>query len=763
MTLLRYFIRPGQIFRKGITTLVLILPFYLFSQQAEIRGRVTDATDGDLLAGVNIVVDSLNGVASDGNGHFSVLVAAGNHRLSFHYIGYEKEEMSLEIKAGEILTRDIELQPSVITLNTAVVSASRYEQRLSDVTVSINIIKPSFIEKQNTQQLDEILKLIPGVDVIDGQANIRGGSGYSYGAGSRVMLLVDELPMLTGDVNEVKWNFIPVENIGQVEVIKGASSALYGSSALDGVINVRTAKPGEKPETMIDLSGGFYTYPARKELAWWWDGVPILGGVKMSHLRKAGPFDLTFGLNAFGDQGYRTDNYQQYIRASAGLGFSPKNIKGLSVGLNASVQFQKSSDFLIWTDADSGAFVQDSVSVSPTDGLRFNADPYVLYFDKRKGEHALRTRYYKVKNTFKEDPDKDNGSDYFYGEYQYQKQFLGHLHWTIGGAASYTDGKSELYGNHTGSSIALFTQFDDKFFERLSVSLGLRWERNQLDQDDAEAKPVVRAGVNYQAWEKTFFRASFGQGYRFPSMAEKYTATSLGSLHIFPNSDLTSETGWSAEVGIRQGYRKGNWSGSIDIAGFWTEYQDMMEFTFGVFVPDSNTIPTLDDVGFKSINVGAARITGIDLSVDGQGKAGRFLFNYFAGYTYMNPIDLSSDTIDDQILKYRYKHSAKGDAEVVYKDFNLGITANYQSFMERIDEAFEETILGQEFFPGLKEYRSENDKGAVVFDGRIGYQISATSHISLIVKNLFNKEYMGRPGDIQPPRTINLQYVLRLK
>ena len=64
---------------------------------------------------------------------------------------------------------------------------------------------------------------------MDGQANIRGGSGYSYGAGSRVMLLMDDLPILTGDVNEVKWNYLPVEIIGQVEVIKGASSALYGS------------------------------------------------------------------------------------------------------------------------------------------------------------------------------------------------------------------------------------------------------------------------------------------------------------------------------------------------------------------------------------------------------------------------------------------------------------------------------------------------------------------------------------------------------
>jgi len=753
-----------QFLRQGLALLFAVTAFQanINAQDAEIRGRITDAVDGNPLAGVNIVLDSLNGAASDAQGQYSLKVKPGNYVLNYRFVGYEPYRVSVTLKENEILTKDIQLSQSAVLLNTAVISASRYEQRLSDVTVSMEIIKPTFIEKQNANQLDEALRLIPGVDVIDGQANIRGGSGYSYGAGSRVILLVDELPMLTGDVNEVKWNFIPVENIGQVEVIKGASSALYGSSALNGVINVRTTAPGDKPETTVSLSQGVYTRPARKELSWWWDGVPLYSSVKASHMRKAGPVDLTFGLNGFGDQGYRTDNYQYYGRASAGIRYNPPGVKGLSAGLRASIQWQESSDFLLWTDADSGAFVQNPVSVSPTNGIRFNVDPYVVYFDDKKGEHALRTRYYKVQNTFDEDPDKDNGSGYYFGEYQYQKQFRYNIHLAAGLAASYTDGRSNLYGNHTGSSFAAFAQFDKRFFDRLSASLGLRWERNRLDAEKAEAKPVVRAGISYKAAGSTFLRASFGQGYRFPSMAEKYTATSLGSLNIFPNPDLTSETGWSAEIGIRQGFQLGSLSGSLDVAGFWTEYQDLMEFTFGLYLPDSNTLPTLDHIGFKSVNIGVARIAGIDISLNGQVKTGAFLLSYFAGYTYLDPIDHSVDSIENEILKYRYRHSAKGNAEVEYRHYNLGITINYQSFTERIDEAFETVILGQEFFPGLKDYREANNKGAVVIDIRTGYQLTASSEISLIIKNIFNKEYMGRPGDIQPPRTIALQYVLKI-
>jgi iron complex outermembrane receptor protein len=733
-----------------------------FAQQAIVSGKVTDAVDEEPLIGVSILTDSLGGGITDKDGLYRISLQTGRHLVKYRLIGYGEVNVTFDIHPGVNITRDIQLDPLNVELNTAVISASKYEQNLSDVTVSMEVIKPEFIEHQNTQQLDETLRLIPGVDVLDGQASIRGGSGYSYGAGSRVMLLMDDLPMLSGDVNDVKWNYLPVEIIGQVEVIKGASSALYGSSALNGVINVRTATPGDIPETTVNLSGGIFGRPDRRELSWWWDDLPTFGGIKVSHLRKAGPFDITLGLDGNTDEGYRTDNYQHYGRFDAGLRYKSKHVEGLSLGLHTSIQFQNISDFLIWTDADSGAFIQNPVAVSPTKGIRFNIDPYITYFDKHKGVHSLKTRYYMVSNHFPEDSDKNNRSGYFYGEYQYQREFIEKLHWTIGGAGSYTSGNSALFGDHNGSTLALYTQVDYRFFNRLTASLGLRWERYTLDRTDDQARPVARAGINFQATKSTFIRASFGQGYRFPSMAEKYTSTSLGSLNIFPNPDLGSETGWSTEVGIRQGFRFGSWSGFVDLAGFWTEYQDMIEFTFGVYMPYGDSIPTLDNLGFMSLNVGRARISGIDFSINGSGKAGKAGFSYYAGYTYMNPLDLSSDSLGPQMLKYRYHHSVKADVEVKWKAFSAGATFVYQSFMERIDPAFEDRILGQEFFPGLKGYRAQNDKGAAVFDFRIGWQVTTCSEISFYIKNAFNKEYMGRPGDIQPPRCLILQYLLKI-
>jgi len=740
-----------------------------FGQTATVKGYVKDASIQESLPGVNVVADSLTGTATDGQGYYELKLDTGWHFISFSYIGYVDAEIYIHLREVKDYEHNEFLISKAVEINTVVISASRYEQRLSDVTVSMEVIPADFIESTNTYKLDEAIGKMPGVDVIDGQANIRGGSGYSYGAGSRVMVLVDDLPMLSGDVNDVKWSTLPVESISQVEIVKGASSALYGSSALNGVINMRTASPGEFPSTTVEVSAGMYLKPKREEMAWWWDHNPLLGNVQFSHLRKAGPVDIAVGAAGVYDEGYRQDNYERYGRINAGLRYSPEKAKGLSVGFNANVQYQDQSDFLIWTDADSGAWIPNPDAVTPVHGTRFNIDPYAVYFDRHDGRHSLKTRLFSVSNKFDDDPDKDNGSDYYFAEYQYHRQFRGGLHLSAGAAGSYTKGKSNLYGNHFGSTMAGYAQLDRKFFNRLSISLGLRWEGYTLDRTDKESRPVARAGINWQAAEYTFVRASFGQGYRYPSMAEKYTATSLGALNILPNPGLKPETGWSTEAGIRQGLVLGSWNGYLDLAGFYNEYNNMIEFIFGNYTPDSLP-PSLDWVGFKSVNTGKARISGLDASVSGSGKAGPVLIGFFAGYTYMNPLDLSADTTgvdtaSHQILKYRYRHSAKGDLSADWKKFDAGITIVYTSFIERIDPAFEDPIFGTGgpvVFPGLKDYRAEHDNGTVITDLRLGWQFTPSSKISFLVKNLFNAEAMGRPGDIQPPRTIFLQYLLKL-
>ena len=122
------------------------------------------------------------------------------------------------------------------------------------------------MKNKNTTNIQTAIEQVPGVTITDGQANIRGGSGWSYGAGTRVQVMVDDMPLISGDAGQAQWSLISTENINQVEVIKGASSALYGSSALNGVINIRTAYPSSEPETKVNFHHGFYDNAKRKSL-----------------------------------------------------------------------------------------------------------------------------------------------------------------------------------------------------------------------------------------------------------------------------------------------------------------------------------------------------------------------------------------------------------------------------------------------------------------------------------------------------------------
>ncbi|MDB4584586.1 TonB-dependent receptor [Draconibacterium sp.] len=742
------------------TIVTLFASLNSHAQIATVSGYVKDSMSNHLLTGVNVLLNNKTGTSTNQKGYFILEVEPGEHQLVFSMIGYEPVTKKIKVEQDENKVLNVQLLNTSLKIDEVVITASRFEQRLSDVSVSVGIMKPAFISNINTKDIDQTLNYMPGLEVMDGQASIRGGSGYSYGAGSRVLLLVDDLPMLTAAEGDVKWNFLPVENIAQVEVLKGASSALYGSSALNGIINIRTKYPETEPQTSISFYSGFYQKPKRKEMAWWWKTNPLFSGISFSHSQKIKNVDIVLGANGLIDPGYRESNYDERIRANFKLRHKPSSVMGLSYGLNSNFQLQQLSDFLIWRDADSGAFLQNPAVINPVQGFRLNVDPWISYVDKKQNKHAVKMRYYRVKNKFDENPDKNNASELYFGEYQFHGVFNDNLNLTAGFSGLAGKTRAELYGDHLNSTLALFTQLDYKFFNKLSASLGLRWERYMLDDKDEESGFVTRAGLNYRAAKATFVRTSFGQGYRFPSIAEKYTTTSLGSLNIFPNPDLKSETGWSSELGVRQGITAKNWTGFIDAALFWTEYNNMIEFIFGIYKPDSVVVPTLDHVGFKSLNVGKARITGFETGITGNGNIGQLSVNLFVGYTYMNPVDLTSDTLSNNILKYRYRHSLKGDASVDIQRFSIGISAVYRSFMERIDAAFEERILGQEIFPGLKKYRQENNQGNWVFDFRIACNVSSSTRLSLIAKNLFNKEYMGRPGDIQPPGNITLQAVV---
>ena len=139
----------------------------------------------------------------------------------------------------------------------------------------------------------------------------------------------------------------------------------------------------------------------------------------------------------------------------------------------------------------------------------------------------------------------------------------------------------------------------------------------------------------------------------------------------------------------------------------------------------------------------------------------------------MNPISLNNDPLyrltwsdtTDNMLKYRFKHLAKLDIEVLYRKYSVGISMRYGGFMKNIDVIFEGDLDATEnelyILPGLAEYRQKYNKGNLVFDARIGYKLNENYRLGFMVNNLLNSEYTSRPGDIQPPRNFSLQVQMK--
>ena len=209
--------------KKIISLLFLTFCLSIFAQEAPvIKGKITDTKTGETMVAVNIIADNRGGTISDSNGEYSLAVSPGEHVISYYFIGYENRSETITVVAGEIIDLDIAMKLSSQMLDEVVVTAGRYEQKLSEVTVSMEVLKRQQISNRNITSLDMILDKTSGIAILDGQPSIRGGGGYSYGAGSRVLMLVDDMPMISGDAGDIKWNYLPVENINQVEVIKGA-------------------------------------------------------------------------------------------------------------------------------------------------------------------------------------------------------------------------------------------------------------------------------------------------------------------------------------------------------------------------------------------------------------------------------------------------------------------------------------------------------------------------------------------------------------
>lgn len=775
---------------KYLLLFLILLPVFSFSQ---ITGKVIQFDSKEPVVGAKIIASNGQKAISDFDGKFILNADSYPVTLITSLLPFANDTTIVQT-AGEVI---ISMSEAVQNIATIVVSAGRRSQDIEEVPISMEIIKPTMIDNKGITDLEQAVDQSPGVYAMDGQVSIRGGSGFSYGAGSRVLLLWNGVPMLSGDAGDTKWNSIPMEQASQIEILKGASSVLYGSGALNGIISLTEREPGLTGETKVKVQTGIYGNPKRETLKWW-SSNPMFYQLEAYHGKMHKKYGYTISTTGFKNQGYRQGETEDRARVSGSLFFRPEKIKRLKGGVGYNVQYQKTGNFIIWQSdtfaytPSGGADTSNAAStLTYNTGLRLSVDPYLKYIDKYNNRHNLKTRLYYIENKNLTNKSQSTASTVSYADYQFQHSWKNGMVVTTGLTTIYTKVNSNLFGNHFSSNSALYAQFEQKI-GRLDITGGVRLEYFEQDNRKGDSDfyfgkdsskipvyPIARLGIHYKLAKYTHLRASFGQGVRYPSVAERYTVTSVGALNVFPNPYLKPEIGWAAEIGIKQGVKMGEWRGLIDVAGFVNQYDNMMEFTFGMYAPPGTPLNANPNspyffgnfLGFQAQNAEKARITGVEFSFNSQGKIKEVELVTLIGYTYMNPISLNSDstyqtTFSDSgtnMLKYRFKHLAKADIEATWKNFSIGMSSRYNSNMSNIDATFEDGILNGtvQILPGLKQYRVLNNKGSLVFDARIGYSFKKHYRVGFMVNNVLNAEYTSRPGDVQAPRTFLVQLQMK--
>jgi outer membrane cobalamin receptor len=729
--------------------------FSVATSQELVKGKVFDNNTLEPLYGVYITFGDNKGTTTDIDGRYSINPGQGKSDITYRFIGYKSSTRTVNISSNDTIELNVGLEMDLKEIGQIVVSANRKEQKIAELTVSMDVLKSADFLKTHITDPEELINKTSGIEILDGQASIRGGSGFSYGTGSKVLALIDGLPMISPDAGNIKWQFLPLENISQVEIIKGASSVLYGSAALNGIINFRTADATSVPNTQFFAETGIFGNP--DNMNWkWWDTPRIYSSLSLSHLQKYGNTDMGIGINLLANNGYRKYNDESLLRVNLRLKHHNDKVKGLVYGLNINSGYTEKTDFVLWEDATNGALKQDTSTVSLLHGTFLTVDPYILYNNSGRFTHDLRARFQLSNNKFPV-RHEDNSDGYsFYSEYQMHYMISDFISITAGLTENYSKVVSNFYGDHTGLNIAGFTQMELNPRPRIKLIAGLRVEQNTLDETRDKIAPIFRTGINWQVADYTFLRASFGQGYRYPSIAEKYASNTIGSIRIFPNPYIEAESGWSTEAGIKQGILLGEIKGQADISIFTSQSINMIEYIFGNY-PDPVT--GVFGYGFLATNVEDARVYGSEIEFNLNRMFGKFNTTLTGGYTFLYPVEFNQATHKNTniYLKYRRKHSALLSLNTIYKRYELGLNFFAKSKILRIDDVFLNELTREQILPGFYDYWQTHNTGYFMMDGNIGFKISNVLILSVAVKNITNTEYMGRPGDIQPQRNYSVR------
>lgn len=706
----------------------LLIPIINSAQQLSIYGSVSDKS-GNPLVGANVLLSGTQkGSAADLKGNFEIKnIPSGIYTLEVSMIGYETKKITDIVLKDKSERIDAVLESVIIESGQVVITANKYEQNISESPISASVIPSEKLVRKNFTNLEDAMRYVPGVNMTSWQISIRGSSGYSRGAGTRVLLAYDGIPFYTGDTGEIIWESIPVTQLERIEIIKGASSSLYGSAAIGGVVNVITKKIPETPTTYFRSGIGFWDKPHYEEWKWA-DNIRVFNNLTLSHSRKIGDLGIAATFSRIEDMSYKQSGfYHRYIGyLKAEYDFSEET----SAALFLNTLNQKSGNFLYWKDSRNALIPPEQDQGQTVTTNRQMLGLIVKQIVNENFFISFRGSYYR--SDWKDQTESANSAktDLFRGEIQLNNLITDKLYLISGLESSFSSVSSDIFGNPASLSFGAYSQAELKLDFPLIATFGLRYDFTKIDTLQSSNAFSPKLGLNFKADENLIFRSSIAFGFRAPTLAETFTSTTASGITIKPNPGLQSEKNFTIEVGSIFKPLKNL---AFDVAIFQNEFYDFIE----PGVDPSDGLIFFD-------NIVRARVQGTEVTVSSK------LFDDKLSLSISHTYLWSRDIDNNKALKYRPRNTSFFTIDYSLTNFLIGADFRYWSRVEEIDDELIDLGLVPD---------GENRVAVYVLDLRTSYnfaQLGLPLRANLNANNVLNYNYVELIGNLAPIRNFSL-------
>lgn len=605
---------------------------------------------------------------------------------------------------------DKELDPITVTATLTPISASKTGR-------NILIIKGEQIQKLPVQSIDELIRYIPGVEVqsrgpMGAQSNItiRGGTFQ------QVLIILDGIRLndpLTGHFN----SYIPIApaEIERIEILKGASSAVYGTEAVGGVVHIITKTFAGKK-----LKDG---YKANAQLTAGEFGLlNIQAGVGF-HKNKTTASAGIITNNANGQQLRGTKGYLNLTTVSASI--------KQEIGDKWSVAYRFGSD-----DRDFNAqnFYTSFLSDTATEKVNSKWHHFKTEFQNKKHSFSLNLGAKSTKDLYRFNKNLSpniNNSEMLQALGIYNYSINEHTQVTFGSQVIKRSITSNDRGDHAVSNAGFFALYNTKIGKSFYLNPGLRAEWNE--RSGWELLPQLNANYRYEMF---LFRANIGRTARDADFTERfnnYQRTNVPGGSRIGNPDLAAETSINYELGVDYFLTKNLKVSTTWFERFHTDLIDWIRTPYASMPRKVNLIPN----AFYNLasNITKVNTTGIETDIQYTHTfAEKHTINGGMGFIWMR--SRSSDTIPSLYVSNHAKEFMNFFTSYRYKTFGININGLYK--------ARNKTTAPAGIVPLTTSYFLLNVRADAFINEKVSLFVQAD--------NVFNKSYSDILGSIMPSR-----------